>query len=341
VTTCQKRARKPTYPFENAAAYVGPRIAEKLLMDMSSRFRRLLCLGTLFVGAAAGAQTLTLSFPSGEEMEVVGRSACTTQFSIGWTLGAGVQPCKELQIWASTKACSKEGPTGDDVLLGQGDVSLSSRSGTFSNTPQLGSWPRFKGAEADCGTEGEEGVILSHNVCGLVFIRNTTDNKCDSDVLSKTLVVVYKTKPPPAPTVEGEREKDILQVKGYDGRATIRFSASGDYLKEVLLSGKRKEAPEDEEGKEKARAAASAGALSVSGLEDNTPYTFTLKSIDKAGNESPDSEAFEVTTTPTQGFWDIYKQAGGTGGGCHAAGRGGWAALVLGLLSFYWVRRPC
>jgi len=295
-------------------------------MDMSLGFCRLLCTGLLVAGAAASAQTLTLSFSAvGAEKDlVVGSSACADSFAIHWRYIAGGRlPCSSgLQVWVSSKSCSDTESRKELFSVGSSsvDFAIGSRAEAFSNLPGFG-------GQAHCG---EQGILDRHSICAEVALRDSVGN-CNNNpekISADPLSVVYKTTLPPAPVITG--------AEGYDGHATIHFSARGEYLKEIVLW----EVDGDEKPKSK-QEDPSRGFLSVSGLADNVPYQFYLKAIDLAGNESPPSEAREVTTIPTQGFWEIYKQNGGAGGGCHSAGQGSLAALALLCLGFCLLRRPC
>ena len=314
-------------------------------MDMPLRFCRLLCLGALCVGAAASAQTLKLSFPSGEDTFFVKepRTACasTPQVSINWEFNsASRRICTKLRVWATAaNSCTGTEPGAEDVQLYEAELSAVD-SGTIrpqDMSQTLGNWPAFKKAgNAACGTEGEKGIRYAHSICGGVSLGDSNSNcgQNSEKATSKELTVIYKTSLPPKPTPEGEEEDGIVKVKGYDGQAEIRFSASGDDVDEVVLY-------ESDGTPRKERMKVSAGSsLSVDGLEDGIPSKFFLKAVDKAGNESPPSSPIEVTTAPTQGFWDLYKQAGGTSGGCQT-GPGSLAGLALALVGFGIARRLC
>jgi|GEM_PF-1655455 len=305
-------------------------------MYMSSSFRRLLCLSALFVSAAAGAQTLALSFASGEESAVVGRSGCSTQFVVHWAFSTGYQVCSDLRVWASTQSCSTEGPKSNDVELFQTPLS----SASSGKTKPLSDWPGFKEAgKVPCGTEGEDGVQIKHNICGLVKLRNTYDNKCEESRLSNTLSVTYRTSRVPAPLIDN--------VIAYDGQVSIRFSVSGENLDKVELFGRRSDETGDGRKMGEQRDFSNNRPLSASGFKDGVPYRLYLEATDKAGNRSERSEEIEVSTVPTLGFWDIYKQNGGAGGGCHSAGGGGGGSgsgvalpFALAFLGLYTVRHP-
>jgi len=296
-------------------------------MDMPLRFRRLLYLCLLGVSAAAGAQTLTLSFSSGAEQDwVVGSAACANTFDIHWRYVSGTRmACSSgLKVWASPHSCAD---TDSRVDL----FSIASNSAEFLTgyrNMALSSLPGF-GGEPQCG---ELGIQRRHYICAEVALADSMGN-CNNNpekLSADPISVVYKTTPPPAPVMKG--------AEGYDGRATIHFSAPGDYLKEVLLLLSTEEGDNPLKGKQEEP---SRGSVSVSGLEDGVLYTFFLRTVDKAGNTSPPSAPIEVTTVRTDGFWDIYKAKGGENGGCHSAGQGSLAALALALLGFGIVRRSC
>ncbi|MCL2012673.1 MAG: hypothetical protein FWG75_07810 [Cystobacterineae bacterium] len=329
MTTCQKTLQKAAYVFENTNTCLGLRFAGEKFMEMFLRLRRLLFLGLFLLSTAGVAQTLSLSFSSfGSEQEwVFGKSACNSSFSVFWLFNPIYRTaCSGLQLWVSTQSCSDTESRVDLFNIPSDRTDFL----TGSRTVALSSLPGFKG-ELSCGAEN---VQIEHYICGEILLRDMLGN-CNNDpekVSSNTLSVVYKTTAPPAPLINSS--------EGYDGEITIRFSASGDYLNEVLLYGKRSGSAEDFE--EMGRVNFALNAISASGLENNTPYTFFLQSVDLAGNKSPNSELIEESSVHTDGFWDVYKQNGGASGSCRVAGGGlsGLGLVFLGLCLGR-RRRPC
>jgi hypothetical protein len=306
--------------------------------------RRLLFLGLFLVGTTGAAQTLTLSFGSfGNEQDwVVGKSACANSFSVNWLFNTGYRtPCSGLQVWVSPKSCSDTDSKSElfNVASSAADFLTGNRSVALS------SLPGFKG-DTHCGAEG---IQLEHYICAEVTLRDTAGN-CNNnpEKVSSSLRVIYKATPPPAPVISG--------AEGYDGQMAIHFSTSGEYLEKVLLYQKRVEREEAQcddaediqtegfEGFEEAGETSlsnAASSIRTPKLEDGACYRFFLKAIDLAGNESAPSAIRGGIATPTDGFWDIYKQNGGTSGGCHAAGGEGLAWLGLALLGVCIARRLC
>ncbi|MFO0725134.1 MAG: hypothetical protein U1E65_15240 [Myxococcota bacterium] len=199
------------------------------------------------------------------------------------------------------------------------------------------------------------GCDAQSTTLNLSLVSDPTD--ADQWTSAASLAIGVDTDPPPAPSAS--------QVVAGEGLAEVAFSLSddSDIQKAQVLCQKSDGSPglssaktagfdsafdrcgdSHDSGLTKADACAEAAegsaSVTVTGLANQTTYTFWVVSIDASGNASPRTEVGTVTPAPEEDFWERYQRSGGLaeGTGCSASGGPGGSA-VLSLVFWAFSRR--
>ncbi len=273
--------------------------------------------------------------------------ACEATYSVKYKYTQGFAPggiCSDFVIWATdAKACADAPASNEPPLLTVGQYSLTATPTQVFNV-HIAALPGFvtstlsDGGVTSATACGDPNIktTVTHRICGAAtpgtlgsispcaYVTTST-----AKLKASELKLIYDTEPPVAPVIEGE-------PKGANGQATILFQANTDAAKVVpvvTLVGVDGGADEPTDPRAAVPIVSTARRVSITGLQNYRTYRVQLYFIDAAGNEGPLSAPAFVTPIKTVGFWQIYKDAGGTSeGGCSSTGLG-----LLPLLAGVWL----
>ena len=276
--------------------------------------RPLLLLTALLLSSAASAQvqfTFTNTGTTATDTLRFGKSRCADKVSVTWT--RTVSPCSALVVWATpATACPDSAGAGDySVTEVPKTTFLATTTGSISvNIAQL------PFASAACGTTADE---VTFRLCGTTMLPDVYGT-CTSTVTKATAVkFTYDGKPPGAPSIDS--------VAGLDAAVSASLSVDSDVtdVRVVVLR----------EGAQVAEKSQGVGtSVQIDGLENGVTYQVQAYAYDQAGNESAASAAKDATPIKTQGFIELYGEAGGTQG-CGVAGGGMMGGAMLAALGFW------
>lgn len=292
-----------------------------------------LCLIVPGLAAAQIAPTINLDV-GGVQNFPIGAGNCSDQITVNWNV-ANVSvsgSCGGMDIWASTRTCdTTNGPTGSDQLIGtvSQNTMLSQTTGSF--TFAVTKLPIFSTSTGvDGGTSSTtacgDATEKSANICArLGYVTSIYSGGCTFAPASSTPTVNYDALPPDVPS--------ITNVEGLDSALMVTVSSSSD-AQTVRVEYQDPATGNFVTGVDIPFSSTDTGR--IEGLTNGVTYNLQALAIDAAGNTSATSTP-TVPGTPlhTEGFWDRYKELGGTeSGGCEAAGGGlvAWAALVAARL---------
>jgi MYXO-CTERM domain-containing protein len=150
-----------------------------------------------------------------------------------------------------------------------------------------------------------------------------------NDFVNSPITVVLSRRRPSTPTLDSATAgQSTISVRWTDEAESDSYVVF--YAAEGLLAG---ELPELVSGA-RSRTSLSTSATLSDGIAVDQQWQVAVSSVNGVGNRSALSNVLDVTTSPTEDFFDRYLQAGGVeqGGYCGVAGHGSPAgASVLGL----------
>ncbi|MGZ3458618.1 MAG: MXAN_2561 family MXYO-CTERM-anchored protein [Archangium sp.] len=291
----------------------------------------LLTAAVLFSSVAFGqfgtAVQVQVQSAAATDTTSVGPSACGKQTPFTWKVVG--TPCVDLSLWITTdsgcKDASSSQTSGSSVDLDSiARSTIIQNGGTGTGNFDISLLPIFSTPTGDGGTTtcGAEGIESTMRLCAAT---KQTDfvGSCNTAVTAATpLKIVYDTKKPNAPSIDS--------VSSLDEALEISFSAPSDAAKVrlVALSGGVQVTQNTQR--------VELGPVKLGGLENGVTYELQLYAIDAADNESDAFATGEGTPVKTLGFYEKYREAGGSEmGGCNAAGGGLAGGSVLAALGLW------
>lgn len=270
----------------------------------------------MLLPTVAGAQTLTLNFAgSGTATErTVGPNGCGSSLPVTYNAATGINVCKRLEIWASSKACEDE--RKDEPLIASVSLTDLATTPTATIDAFIDDLPLF-GDAACVDFTGEARV----NICGSFGIQQFIGGECTLIQASSEPVVIFDAQPPAVPV--------ISEVTALDSalRITVEGSDFARLLVDVALAG-------TEDWIRATGATTSGRGVTIPQLTNGVEYDLRVSAEDAALNVSEPSAIAQGTPVATQGFWGDYKDSGGSQSGCSTVGGAlaPAALLALGLL---------
>ncbi len=286
--------------------------------------RTLLITAAVLVSTAASGQSqLTLRFANGAETVSVSPGDCgSRRLVVTWT-STLTNACEDLSLWLAPGTDCKESASAQGTSQSLDSVSrttLTSRTGTIEfNVSQL---PFSTGGDGGTGSCGVTGVEQEFRICGATrFSDGFTQCSTTSPVTKASPgKITYDAKPPSAPTIES--------VSQLDQALRVQVTGTSD-VNQVRLVVLR-------DGAEVTRRTQGPGSIQVEDLENEVTYQLEAYAIDAAGNVSETAATAEGTPIKTLGFYEKYRQSGGTEtGGCGATGGGLAGSAMLAVLGFW------
>jgi len=287
--------------------------------------RTLLITAAVLVSTAASAQTgvqVNLRFANGTETLTVSPGDCgTRRVVVTWTSSGTA--CQELALWLTEGSECKETAdaqtTTRRTLTSIPQTTLnSSRTGTFEFA--VSELPFSSQGDAGTGACGVLDVEQAFRVCGSTKATDFVGSCSTTVTKASPGKLTYDAKPPSAPTIESVSQLDQalrVQVTGTTDVNQVRL---------VVLR----------DGLEVTRKTQGTGSIQVEQLENEVTYQLEAYAIDAAGNVSATAATAEGTPTKTLGFYEKYRQSGGTEtGGCGATGGGLAGSAMLAVLGFW------
>lgn len=269
-----------------------------------------------------------------------GVAACNESITLTWSNTLLFQlssQCSrnDLQIWSTAGTCGDDPGPQDKKYQNVSYLLLDtgSRQGTFSI--KISELPDFQ-----MTTSADGGVSLPcnsttpmtkvHRVCGAVkYAQSNGLGGCNTQTVQKAteLELVLDTEPPAVPS--------ISNVTAQDGAARVEFAVGSDTAV-VLIEGRfAVDDGGEPEYQTMGEAPATNGFVRAERLQNATEYELRLRARDAAGNVSEPSASVRLKPIRTLGFWEYYKQNGGTDtGGCSAG-----AGLLPALCALFVSRR--
>ncbi|QRK04724.1 hypothetical protein JQX13_31390 [Archangium violaceum] len=286
--------------------------------------RTLLLTAALLVSSAAFGQIQIQSL-NGADTLSVGPKQCGSTVPFNWTIN--FYPCARgsLALWITVDPSCKD-EAGDqtgatsplpsipyDTIINQG--------GQGQSTFPVSDLPIFSTGEGGV-TCGAQGVSKTVQLCASA--RPDSYGSCSSTLtrVQAPLKITYDTQGPEAPT--------ITQVAGLDRalRINVRAPADANRVRVVVLR-------DDVEVTSRTQGV-DAGSIRVENLENEVTYQVRAYAIDEADNESEQFATGEGTPTRSLGFYEYYREMGGTEtGGCSATGGGLAGGAVLAVLGIW------
>lgn len=287
--------------------------------------RPLLLIAALLVSSVASAQA-QFTFPtttSATDTYTFGKSSCSDTVSVTWTRTSSLAPCSSLLIWATSASSCGDAPVSGDYSVTE--ISQTNFGASLTGTFNVDLSMLPYGASTDGGTGGCAGLAdeETFRLCGSTTSRDSYTSVCSSTIYRlSALKFTFDGQPPDAPT--------ISSASGLDQAISVAVSAPDDATEvsmTVMLDGEQVTSVRQAVGK---------GSLVAGGLVNNTTYQVQAYAYDAAGNQSDPSATADVTPIKTDGFLELYENAGGTTG-CGAAGgslAGGAMLTAVGLWLF-------
>ncbi len=279
-----------------------------------------LCLG----------QTLPISVSGGVVVSGVNRFGpihCGATFTVSWGIPTPAQisqTCALPEFWISSAACGDHPASGDLVLSPSPPIQLSSRSGTF-NPVNVNDLPIFQTTDGGgvCGSYSGNATL---NVCGSVAVPSGSFVGCGTNTIVRgsNPQIQYRGSAPPAPSID---------VAALDGALNVSASVSSTDVS--LVHVEMREAGVGDFA-EVATFSPDRGSTRISGLQNGTAYEVRAYSDDGVGNYSARTQTITATPVKSNGFYQNYRELGGTDtGGCGGALPGALGVpLALGAYRF-------
>lgn len=277
---------------------------------------------TLLVSSVALAQTtgaLRLSYPgSTQETLTFSPNDCSFSAQVSWSFTGLTPSCGPLKMWVTTGTCTA--PGAGDYDLGTTTLQTTPpQNGT--KTVEFSRLPGF-GDPADggfaCGGSGKRAwrVCASYkgNGAGAITLCGTTQD------IQADLGLEYDGIPPGVPT--------ITEALGADEAIRVRATVDADTTAVRFAVRPQGDGTDFAFGNEVATSTTDVERR-IDGLVNGQSYEIAAVALDAAGNQSAVSSTVFATPIRTAGFFERYKEAGGTeAGGCSAA------PGLLGALAF-------
>ncbi|MFZ5468949.1 MAG: MXAN_2561 family MXYO-CTERM-anchored protein [Myxococcota bacterium] len=280
-----------------------------------------LALLALLMPALALAQITTGSFVqtqvNARDELTFGPGECEAPIQVTWSVGITGVVCSDLEVWVTPSTSCGEKPGDNDFKFQSLPPSLfaNQRTGTF--VLRVRELPAF--SSPNTAVCGDAGLEKEHRVCA-AFTLGTFDCVTSQRTVlrpASPAMVSYDSLPPQSPVVSS--------VTAGDRSITVTFSTDADTV--VVDAEVKKQTESDFHVA--ASSAPSSFTVRIDDLENNAIHEVRLVARDKAGNVSAPSATFSATPLHTQGFFEVYRRAGGTDQGCTAAGGGMLASAAL------------
>lgn len=177
--------------------------------------------------------------------------------------------------------------------------------------------------ESEC-----EGLTANFDAM-IVLPKGTTEAPTHEPDTLRVRLTTVRPSAPGAPTAVGGESSVLVQWASVaDASSYVVYLSKG-----ALSAG---EAPENVSYDRRLAVTSGTSIRISSGLEVNADYTVAVTTMDKVGNESVLSATAQVSTKPSDDFWEQYIGSGGKeqGGYCQQAplSLAGWLAAALGML---------
>lgn len=278
--------------------------------------RLVAALSLLLPGLALAQVSLTVN---GQASATISTGDCSAQLPVTWTLTSTGYVSGDMAFWATTGTCGDAAAAGDftyDSDTVSQTVLQVTRTGGFN--VKVSDLPMF--SQADGGYCGSVGTNRTVKLCAAVSIATSQYVAATITKVSSPPTITYDTEPPGAPSLDDVVAMDkalIVKFSTATGSTLVRFEVrpqgSVDFTPSESISGE-------------------SSSATLSGLVNDTTYDVQATAEDAAGNVSGPSNLVSGTPVRSDGFFAVYRRAGGTGmGGCTMAGGGSLA--VLGLLA--------
>lgn len=286
--------------------------------------RTLLLTAALLVSSAAFGQIQIQSL-NGADTLSVGPSQCGSTVPFNWT--TSFVPCSgDLELWITVDSSCKDSAddqTGATFELDSiSATTITNQNGQGQSSFPVSSLPLFSSGDGGAGC-GASGISQTVRLCAAALRQPDIYSGCTSTVrVSTPLRISYDTQPPGAPTISG--------VSGLDKALRVNVSAPNDANRvRVVVLRDDVEVSSRTEGVD-------VGSIRVENLENEVTYQVRAYAIDEADNESEQFATGEGTPTRSLGFYEKYREAGGTEtGGCGATGGGLAGGAVLAVLGIW------
>lgn len=281
------------------------------------------------VSAAAAAQvTTTPPFRvrvEGRDTETsvgFGAATCGSTITLRWTYAPTIsnqQVCAAVQLWSTDGECGDAPGTNDKRYDDVPSITFTTvRSGVFTiNVSEL---PGFQGG--DGGICGQPAITKRHRVCAFFKTSNTFCGQSEYVSRADPIALVYDAVAPARPVITALAVQDsALEVEAAFSDSDV-VSLEAEYRKQGatdFVAG----------GTVSLADSATSGKVRISGLANDTTYDVRVLARDSVGNTSDPSDLASGTPIRMLGFFQVYRDAGGTGRGC-ATVPSLAGALVLG-----------
>ncbi|WNG45820.1 hypothetical protein F0U60_18155 [Archangium minus] len=292
--------------------------------------RTLLLTASLLMSSAAFGQ-IQIQTLNGADTLSVGPNQCGSTVPFNWTIG--FTPCVtgSLDMWITVDSSCKESAdeqTGETLELESiSYTTITNQGGQGQSSFPVSDLPIFTEADSDGGGVGcgARGISKTMRLCAAAPQADPYfPSNCSTSVVraQTPLRITYDTKPPAAPTITG--------VAGLDKALRINVSAPEDANRVrvvVLRDGAQLTSQ---------TAGVDVGSIRVENLENEVTYQVHAYAIDEADNESEQFATGEGTPARSLGFYEKYREMGGTEtGGCGATGGGLTGGAVLAALGIW------
>jgi hypothetical protein len=289
----------------------------------------LITASVLFSSAAFGqfGQSVQLQIQSttGTDTLSVGPGQCGERRTVNWRVTG--TPCESLTLWLTRDTDCKESASAQTSgstreLTGVSRDALLQQGGTGTASFSVSELPLFSTGDGGVACDAS-GLSETVRLCGAT--KQSTDllGSCNSVVKATSPVkITYDTQAPGAPAFES--------VNPLDKALQVRIDAPDDAteVRLVVMQGET-EITTQEQGVDQ-------GPFEVKNLQNGVTYQLTAYSIDAAGNVSTDAATAEGSPIKTLGFYEKYRQEGGSEtGGCGATGGGMAGGALLSVLGFW------
>jgi hypothetical protein len=293
---------------------------------------------------AARAQTITTS------VATFGATECNdanSNITINWDFGSTFIPGTAVTVFLTTDATCATTANGAPALSPNqtqtGSLSVRTSAFLFTQTPP------------DCSAKVSSASPVTISVCAKAGTLTPL-------VTPVTFALLPPTPPIDLATTEGDQHIRLSWAQGasaeniatYDVFAAAQADVVPDLDAGVTADGgvdggatSGSSGDQDFAGATPIItriAATNVDVQSINGqaLQNEVPYVFAVRAIDKYGNTSTLSDVATGTPKAVDDFYTHYRNEGGTakgGGGCSSAGPATWALLGLGAFLFWLARR--
>jgi len=243
--------------------------------------------------------------------------------SANYTQSDGTRSDYSLKLERSSGACTSElSQSAESCELFQAASQIPS---TFQVTRAV-AFSELTGVESIDDCVGQSGTVSFVVVSELIETDSTTINNGtskDPSPISDRFSVTFKTTRPAPPTA--------LAVTAGENNIRVAFTAPSNaptdatynlYItSDVDLTAGAEPEPVDEAGVRRVVGSTSTAVVVDSGVSVGVSYQVAVVTVDSDGNESILSEVATVTTSPTNDFYESFRNAGGAdqGGFCTTA----------------------